>query len=238
MKQKAKRAASYAKYRAANRNKIAAAALARYHASPRTAEQRAAACARARAWYLANPERAKANRAKWRAANLEKAAALHRKWKAKNPDKKAANNRKWAAENPDKAAASVRKYKAANRAKIRAAERAYYAANRDKRAVYFREYYAANVEKLTARVRAYHAKNPGAHSALIARRRAERYQATPPWVNMSAIKAIYAEAAAKGLTVDHIVPLKGRTVSGLHVPWNLQLLTKSENSKKHNRFIS
>jgi len=61
-------------------------------------------------------------------------------------------------------------------------------------------------------------------------------QRTPTWANREAIDAIYAEARRTNMTVDHIVPLRGKTVSGLHVESNLQLLTHEENARKGNRF--
>lgn len=68
--------------------------------------------------------------------------------------------------------------------------------------------------------------------------RRQRQRRTPPWSDLVAIAAIYAEA--RRLTaetgelhvVDHIVPMCGRIVSGLHVPWNLRVIHWRENAQK------
>lgn len=61
-------------------------------------------------------------------------------------------------------------------------------------------------------------------------------QARPKWANRSELRKIYKEAKTLEVTVDHIIPLKHPKVCGLHVPNNLQLLTRSENSSKNNTF--
>ena len=75
-----------------------------------------------------------------------------------------------------------------------------------------------------------------------AKRRIAKINRMPPWADVQAIKAFYDEAAR--LTsetgemhhVDHIIPLQGKLVSGLHVESNLQVLPWHENVRKHNRF--
>lgn len=65
-------------------------------------------------------------------------------------------------------------------------------------------------------------------------RQARKLQATPVWVNLEAIKMIYKNCPS-GYEVDHIIPLQGKNVCGLHVPCNLQYLTPLENQIKGNR---
>lgn len=75
-------------------------------------------------------------------------------------------------------------------------------------------------------------------------KKAARRRSIPRWLSMSQrrqIRDIYQRSAALSAStgvrheVDHIVPLNGEGVCGLHVPWNLQILTARENLEKSNR---
>ncbi len=63
-------------------------------------------------------------------------------------------------------------------------------------------------------------------------------KACPSWLSKEhklEMKLFYINRP-EGMHVDHVVPLNGKIVSGLHVPWNLQYLPAAENSKKRNKF--
>jgi hypothetical protein len=67
-------------------------------------------------------------------------------------------------------------------------------------------------------------------------RRAKLKKATPSWANLDKIKEIYLNCP-KGYHVDHIIPLNGVNVSGLHIENNLQYLLAADNLKKSNKII-
>jgi hypothetical protein len=78
-----------------------------------------------------------------------------------------------------------------------------------------------------------------------ARRRKHR-DATPKWLSRkqkSEIRQIYqiaitmTQTTGEQYVVDHIVPLRGESVCGLHVPWNLRVITQDENLKKSNKHV-
>ena len=130
-----------------------------------------------------------------------------------------------------------RKHYEAHKAEALARMKKYEAANKEKVLAIKRKYNAKMVALglSAARVRATKAKRPDHYRADVSVRRKKLRQATPPWADKAALRSVYKEALRLGLTVDHIVPVRGKNVSGLHVPWNLQLLTLSENSRKRNK---
>lgn len=94
------------------------------------------------------------------------------------------------------------------------------------------------------RAKAYNKANPEKAREIVRRRQARKLQATPTWITKSDIKTMqlfYKEAERltreTGIEhqVDHIYPLKGKTVCGLHVPCNLSVVTKNINNRKLNK---
>lgn len=123
----------------------------------------------------------------------------------------------------------------------------------EKQREYDRKRYSARAEEQRARVKAWRENNPEKYAALRRRSNARmvetgysaehcRARRAKTRKMCDATRAMYALARAYrsvGLEVhvDHIVPLKGRSVSGLHVIANLQLLTGLENRRKGNRHV-
>jgi hypothetical protein len=93
--------------------------------------------------------------------------------------------------------------------------------------------------------RDYYKDNKEAYYARKAKRRASLLNRTPLWLSesdLNKMREIYNRCSLLNkqgtgkYEVDHIVPLQGETVSGLHVPWNLQIIPMLENRSKGNRF--
>ena len=151
------------------------------------------------------------NRARSRRNNKNPAKLA---WKAANKDKMTAYAKDWAERNPEQRRAIVENWRARNPDKV-----------------------AAMSAKAGAR---WSKENSGKRNAITRKRQAAKLQRTPKWADLQAIQSVYVEAAAltraTGIPheVDHILPLQGETVSGLHVASNLQIIPRSTNRAKRN----
>jgi uncharacterized pyridoxal phosphate-containing UPF0001 family protein len=92
--------------------------------------------------------------------------------------------------------------------------------------------------------KAYRRQSHAKENAKSNARRAAKLQATPKWVDFEKVEEFYILAqrisAETGVIhhVDHIVPLMGKTVCGLHWEGNLQILPGRDNLSKGNKFNS
>jgi hypothetical protein len=121
-----------------------------------------------------------------------------------------------------------------------------------------RRYYEKNRESVIARAAArppeerrknrnkHKEKNPEVYKALTSTRKRRHRSATPPWITAEqklAIRQLYLNAqkltklTGERYVVDHIVPLISPEVCGLHLPWNLQVMTQEDNLKKSNKLL-
>jgi len=124
---------------------------------------------------------------------------------------------------------------AANPTSERARSLAYYHANVEARAAYARIWHEKNPGRRRVLYREWAQANPGRIRAYANERRCAKLRRTPCWADLVAIRAFY-DACPPGFQVDHVIPLRGRRASGLHVLENLQYLPDAENIAKGNRF--
>jgi hypothetical protein len=122
-----------------------------------------------------------------------------------------------------------------------------------------KEYYERNKEVVIARANArpleerrnhrekYKKQNPELYKAFTSVRKRRHKKATPSWISTeqkALMRGLYLQAmeltkiTGERYVVDHIVPLINPEVCGLHVPWNLRVITQEENLKKSNKLLA
>lgn len=148
-------------------------------------------------------------------------------WRLKNKERNAQNAMNWAKANPDKVRESNRKVSKKNSAAI--VERV-------------RKWTLNNPDKRRATASAWARDNPAKVLAGVVKYRAAKLNATPTWANpicmmleFYKLAEYYRSKFGGDWDVDHIVPLRGETVCGLHVEFNLQVITSGDNMSKGNR---
>jgi hypothetical protein len=123
-----------------------------------------------------------------------------------------------------------------------------YAKNREKSLAVSKAYYQVNKEERIRAAVEWAKNNKGMANANKKAYKASKQKACPEWVRknedfMWMMQEAYSLAALRTKMfefqwhVDHVVPLRGKSVSGLHVPWNLQVILGSENCSKSNKFL-
>lgn len=160
----------------------------------------------------ANKDNSKA----YREANKERDRITQKNWRIKNKDRKKENDRRWAEANKELRVAYIREWLKRNPGSRREYEKKWAQANRSRR------------------------------RSSLAKRRALQKSASPQWltaIHKARIQEHYDIATARAMQtgvehhVDHIHPLQGENCCGLHVPWNLQVITASENLAKRNKIL-
>ena len=147
--------------------------------------------------------------------------------------------------NREKNLARQAKYDLTHKEEKDARQAKYTKEHKKEKALYDHFYGIKNKEKKSIRMSFYAKETAAMFNARSSRRRAAKLKRTLPWLTeeqLNEIQEVYTLAkelqwlSEEKLEVDHIVPLQGENVSGLHVPWNLQILPKSHNLSKKNKF--
>jgi hypothetical protein len=141
--------------------------------------------------------------------------------------------------------ARIKAWKVANKEKLKKQAKEYNEKNKEKIKVQKQEYYVKTKTRFVEYAKQYASKNPHIINKAAAKRKAAKLDRTPLWLtedDLWIINEMYELAAMRtnlhGFSwhVDHIIPLQGKLVSGLHIPKNLQVIPATVNHTKNNRF--
>lgn len=152
-------------------------------------------------------------------------------------EKARARQKRYFEKNREKAIEASKRWNKANSEKIREAARRFYEKKRQDKS--YRELAAQ-------KTREWAKNNPDKVLEQSARKRASKLKRIPKWLtkeDFDKIKSLYSEAQRVSVStgikhhVDHIIPLRGKTISGLHVPSNLRVITALENMEKSNKTL-
>ena len=131
--------------------------------------------------------------------------------------------------------------KPCSQARSREASRRWAQNNQERTREAARKWRAANPERHKEINRRWQKDNPDLGAARAAKRHAQKLRATPTWANHDEIQRMYTLAKieeariGRKIHVDHIIPLQGKNVCGLHVAENLQLMFVEDNCAKSNK---
>lgn len=197
-----------------------------------------------KAYYEANKARKAEYGVGYRVENKELIAAKKAADHKANPDVAIKRMRQWRQDDPERAKLLNANSYQENKELKDTQNRQWAKENSEKMDTYKRKWDKDNAKQKTASRKAWKAANPGKVNAATAKRRCAKLQRTPPWLTKDdflKIEEFYIEARrlteATGISyeVDHIIPLQGKNVSGLHVPSNLQIITATNNQIKSNK---
>lgn len=169
----------------------------------------------------------------WRRDNPEKVKRYRKKDYEQNAETYKRRAKEWARENLEQKKRVDKAWRERNRERKAALDRGWYEANKDRKRAYDQEYRPQ-----------YYRDNKHMFAAQAAKRRARIANATPAWSDISddnsshwRVARLLTRLTGEEFEVDHIVPLCGKTVCGLHVSWNLRVVRKSINRSKGNKLI-